>query len=992
MSRPAAILRLIRARARRRPGPVLFTVIGLTVATGFAGAVAAQSTIAGDRAARDVLRRLSPLERAVRITTSDVVGPSIESRARALLHTLGLRTQAEVALLNPVRLSGVVVRPAAIDPLGPWTTTRPPGGTCRPADCPVLLASGHVGPTSLTADGVRLSIAAHTALRSAAPLGFKPTQSAGQPPLVLTGDAHGLETIPALGGVFRTHSWLALLPTSGLHAWQLASTERALRTAEATLLAGTGGPSFSLTAPFGALDSARAQAAAAPRRLLLAGGGALAALVLFVALAVGGLRREVDAELVRLRNAGATSFQCALFVGAEAAVLCGAAVLAGALAAIAIAGLEAGAAGLPVSGVLTHSLLTPLGAVGLVGGWLLASLLTASLLLLRSPRIADALSLAAVAALILALARGGSGSRDPLPVLLAPLASLAAGVVVYRLASTMLQAGERMLRSGPVMPRLALVSLARSPAAPSLAIAFISVSIGLGAFALSYRATLERSTADQAADQVPLDATVSPGPDFTTPLEIASLARWHSISRGTVAAIRRTEASYVSGGSSVTLPALGVPAATLTKLHGWRSSDGSAPPATLARRLVPNGPVRIPGPELPAGARVIAARASSGGVGVTVTADLLGRGGVVRRVTLGRAQSRPTVLRAHVPQPGPWQLGALELSEPTGLEITSGHQNGENVAAATRFTGPMTIGSVAVDGVPLAISGWRTLGAARGGRPDHGGIGLRFAATGELGLVRPTQPSDLRPVPVLVDPATAAASGHGRRIALTVDGEPVSARVVGVLRRLPTIAGDASGFVVADEPTLASALDAQDPGQGQADELWISTSHAPGLRAALAAGRFAQLSAAFRTDVQHRLRAAPISSAVLATLTAATIVSGTLAVLGLMIALLGAARDERIERDLIAQGVGPRKLRAELRMRLVLAGAIGVVVGLAIGVLLTRLAVATVRSAGTVAVPRPPIVTVAPWAELAAWGVIAGAALTAVAWLATRMVVGREAS
>ena len=128
------------------------------------------------------------------------------------------------------------------------------------------------------------------------------------------------------------------------------------------------------------------------------------------------------------------------------------------------------------------------------------------------------------------------------------------------------------------MPRLALVSLARSPAAPSLAIAFISVSIGLGAFALSYRATLVRSTADQAADQVPLDATVSPGPDFTTPLEIASLARWQSITRDRDR-VRRTEASYVSGGSSVTLPALGVPAATLTKLHGWRSSDGSAPPA-----------------------------------------------------------------------------------------------------------------------------------------------------------------------------------------------------------------------------------------------------------------------------------------------------------------------------------------------------------------------------------------------------------------------------
>ena len=534
MSRPAAILRLIRARARRRPGPVLFTVIGLTVATGFAGAVAAQSTIAGDRAARDVLGGLSPLERAVRITTSDVVGPSIESRARALLRTLGLRTQAEVALLNPVRLSGVVVRPAAIDPLGPWTTTRPPGGTCRPADCPVLLASGHVGPTSLTADGVRLSIAARTALRSAAPLGFKPTQSAGQPPLVLTGDAHGLETIPALGGVFRTHSWLALLPTSGLHAWQLASTERALRTAEATLLAGTGGPSFSLTAPFGALDSARAQAAAAPRRLLLAGGGALAALVLFVALAVGGLRREVDAELVRLRNAGATSFQCALFVGAEAAVLCGAAVLVGALAAIAIAALEAGAAGLPVSGVLTHSLLTPLGAVGLVGGWLLAS---------AADRLAAAAAEPADRRRAVAgrcgrtdsrprsrrLGRPRSAARSPRPARcsgrrrarLPPGLDDAAGGG----ANAALRTGDAA--PGPGRPRsvtrrtVAGDRVHRGQHRPRRLRALVPGDAG------ARHRRPGRRPGSARRDR-------RPGPDFTTPLELASLARWHSISRGTV--------------------------------------------------------------------------------------------------------------------------------------------------------------------------------------------------------------------------------------------------------------------------------------------------------------------------------------------------------------------------------------------------------------------------------------------------------------------------
>jgi hypothetical protein len=74
---------------------------------------------------------------------------------------------------------------------------------------------------------------------------------------------------------------------------------------------------------------------------------------------------------------------------------------------------------------------------------------------------------------------------------------------------------------------------------------------------------------------------------------------------------------------------------------------------------------------------------------------------------------------------------------------------------------------------------------------------------------------------------------------------------------------------------------------------------------------------------------------------------------------------------------------------MVLAGMLGVLAGFAIGVLLTRLAVATVRAAGTVAVPRPAIVTVAPWAELVAWALLACAALACAAWLAT-MQVGRR--
>jgi hypothetical protein len=68
---------------------------------------------------------------------------------------------------------------------------------------------------------------------------------------------------------------------------------------------------------------------------------------------------------------------------------------------------------------------------------------------------------------------------------------------------------------------------------------------------------------------------------------------------------------------------------------------------------------------------------------------------------------------------------------------------------------------------------------------------------------------------------------------------------------------------------------------------------------------------------------------------------------------------------------------------------LGVVAGLGIAVLLTRLAVASVRAVGAVASPRPPVVTVVPWAALAAWGAGTLAVLAIAGWLATRGSVGR---
>jgi hypothetical protein len=398
---------------------------------------------------------------------------------------------------------------------------------------------------------------------------------------------------------------------------------------------------------------------------------------------------------------------------------------------------------------------------------------------------------------------------------------------------------------------------------------------------------------------------------------------------------------------------------------------------------------------LPVGARWLSLRASSPGQAVDVLADLRDPQGTIRQVAFGTAGAGAAFLRAAVPR-GRWELAALELDEPTGVAVTNGHQNGENPAAATQShtrvaLGPLLALPARGGSLRVPLGAWRGVGAAATTAPVRGGAVamVGFDASGTPGVLRPAQPSDTHPVPVLADPRTAASAGPGGRIALTVDGLPVIARVVGVLSRFPALPPDPAGFVIADEPTLAAALDAQLPGQGRADELWIGTGHLAGLRAALRTGALAQLDSSFRVDIDHQLRDAPVARGVLGTLIAATALSVLLAVVGLLAALLGGARDERVESDLEEQGVGPRGLRAELRVRLALASLLGVIVGLGIAVLLTRLAVASVRGAGAVADPRPPVVTVVPWAALAAWSVGTFAVLTLAGWLVPRGSVVR---
>jgi hypothetical protein len=972
---------------------------GIALATAFGAALAGEATVAGDAAARQELAGLSANERTVRVTRPGPASTTVDLTARRLLDRLGLGTQTRAVLLNPVRLDDTVVRPAAISRLHRWTTPARDVGACRAPSCPLLLAGGPRPPSSLAGARVHLRVVGGTRLRSAAALGFVPHASRGparmlgaEPPLLVGGDPGGLDRLPGLRGIYRTDAWSAQLPVEGFDSWDLAGVRDRLQRADARLVSGDS--AFVVEAPIHRLAEASAQARSAPRRMLLVAGGGLAVLAVFVVLVAGALRADVGSELARMRIAGATRAQRALFAFAEAAVPSATGITVGAAGGVVATAVLAATSGVPVAGALLHSLVTPLGAAVAVGGFVLATLLLGALLLIppaaaagRRLRLADLLAVSAAAALALAAARGGSGSAsDPLPILLVPLSCLAAGVLAFRLAGAILRGAERLSRVAPLGVRLALVNLARAPSGPSLAVAFLTITVALGGFAIVYRATLLRGVADQAADRVPLDATVAAGRTFVTPLQAAPVSRWRALASGQVLPVDRTEASYPSTGETTTVPAIGLPARGLELLHGWRAGDGSAPPTVLARRLRWSGRARNPGPLLPRAAESLSANVSASTAGVAIMAELRNRDGVVRELALGDARPAPSRLRAPLPR-GRWELAALELDEPAGLEITNGHQLAEGSGAGTTpFSARVRVRSIQALGPdgrePLPIAGWRAVGAAGKGRPAGAGLSVRFTTSGAAGVLRSPQPSDSRLLPILVDPDTAAAAGPGGRLPLTVDGVALRTRVVGVLKRFPTLAADAAGFVVADQAQLEGAVAAAQPGAGQANELWLRTADSSRLRAALSSPRFRELSVAFRSDIERALRSDPIARGVLGGLIAAGAISLVIACVGLVVLLFGSGRDRAIERDLAAQGLGPRALRADLRLRTAAVAALGVLAGLVVAIALVDVAVGAVHAATTLAAPRPPLVTVVPWAALLAWSLAVAVAVALAAWIA----------
>jgi hypothetical protein len=324
---------------------------------------------------------------------------------------------------------------------------------------------------------------------------------------------------------------------------------------------------------------------------------------------------------------------------------------------------------------------------------------------------------------------------------------------------------------------------------------------------------------------------------------------------------------------------------------------------------------------------------------------------------------------------------ALEAAEPSGLAATAGHARAESSVGSTTTEGRLVLGPLRVGGRTVDLSGWCGAGPLRAPIAAPGGTIARYAYdVGGRALLHPCPAPPGGALPILGDRVTARSAGRGGALAIVVDGSLITARVVGTLARMPSVAAD-DAFVVADQQALANALTAVAPGSAQADELWIGASPAAErrVRSALRRPPSSGLALSSRRALLRRLQTDPLARELSRTLAVAAGAALVLAVAAVLLAALVAVRDEGAELyELEAAGASPAVLRASVRLRAALLAGLGMFAGVLIGLALLALLVDAVQVTATGRDPFPPLVPVVPWA---AWTV--GAVAFALACAAT---------
>jgi hypothetical protein len=993
----AATLFVAAARLRARPGRTALLLIGVAAAAAMLVGVVGGSLIARERTLQHALAQLPPDERTFHV---DLVGlPTQQSYTRmdrtatSALSSLSRRQPLRVGFFRDFWLDSEFVRLVGIDRLRDYVRLR--SGriprSCRPDACEVLQI-GEQGRRALDEGGIHLVRVGTAELRDVTAFGpafehlsqYRAQATLVRSTVLLPRDSSVLERLPALQLLQRVRSWIAPIDPASIHSWQIDNLIERESRAQTALAAAD--PSFTLSGPDSALLDARDKGQISAQRMILIGGWASALLLGFAMVAASGLRRSLASERARLLQRGATRAQVWLASLAEIGAVTLGGWIVGIVVGVLVVAALAGSLGLPAGAVLAHSLAGLRSLLLLGAAWLAATALVFAVVLRRNeegverrwrPRVLDVAAIGAALAAVVGLTRGGltpdalaaNGDRTLL-LLLPGLLCLIAGVAAARLLGPLARFGARRSRHSPTAVRLALLALGRAPTRTALAGAFLVVSIGLALFAATYRATLERGARDEAGFAVPLDLTLTEGVHLVQPLDATSVPGYKQLAPDVHAdPILRRSADVPGQGSSVQgVTVVGIPAHALEHMY-WRSDFASESRSTFARALTRDRPAALHGSLLPNTAAALRTRVRLRGTPVQLSVALQDAGGRITSVSLGRIDPGTTMLSAPLPaRAGRLKVVGLEADLPTNernwLFNLANHGRVVRAPAGSLTLGPL----IAVDShgdvqTHIDVRRW----VVRGGgafTPAAAGARLTYAFPDvHTIVVRPREPTDGEPLPILASPEVARAAGPDGLLTLDFLEPPIRARVVGVATRFPTLQPD-EPFAIAAETRLATALDADAPGTGRPNELWLS---APArslskVESALSRPPFAALTRTSRHGTLSRLDDDPTARAIEYTLGTAALLSLALAVIGFWVTLLSDLRDERGNFfDLEAQGVSPDTLRRHVRIRATALLLFGLSGGVVLGFVLARLVVSLIQVSAETGSPQPPLVFRPDW-------------------------------
>ncbi|MFF4750001.1 FtsX-like permease family protein [Streptomyces sp. NPDC002514] len=558
---------------------------------------------------------------------------------------------------------------------------------------------------------------------------------------------------------------------------------------------------------------------------------------------------------------------------------------------------------------------------------------------------------------------GGLGI-DPLLVAAPALALLAGTVLTLRLLPPVARLAERRAVAGRGLPTaLAGWQFSRRPMRGAGPVLLLVLAIALGMLAIGQGASWNRSQDDQADFRAGAPVRVLGAGD-------GALGRTETYARlphvqEAAPAVRAEQP--LSGNRTATVLALDTARAADTAL--MRGDLAAEPVRPLLSGLAPGGSpagARIPADTT--GLRLRATVRSSSGPGITmdVTGTLVDQYGVPYPVPFGQlpADGRPHTLAVGLAAvPGPITLTGLQLDlvQPaehaeqhhltvSGLTAVGTDGRSRQVSlpagwgAAVSTGGTAATSGAAVPSRPRVTSATPlTVDYGTGYTPDKD-IWTIATATIRIQVRQPAAPE----VTALATDRflTSAGAAAGQRVEVTFGGQSLPVRIVRSVRALPTTADPAGsgeqdgGALLVDLRSVNRALQERYGESVTPTEWWLRT--APGDAASVAAAVRALPDVdpgqvVVRDEIAAELRDDPFGAGPEAAFAAAAVVAAALAAVGFAVSAAGSLRERGAEFAVLrALGAPRRQLARTIAAEQAVLVALALVVGVALGTVLTR--------------------------------------------------------